>query len=86
MKVCAHFNITPFQRGHDRFDTIDKAVESFAEALKEIDPQPNVYDQLPTMNVSAQCADCDSVSNFHEFPMWIFSTGPRGGITKARGY
>jgi hypothetical protein len=86
MKVCAHFNVLPFQHFHKRFDTIDKAQDYFEDCLKELDPQPNVYDQLPTMDVSAQCKNCDDMMNFHEFAMWRFTVGPRKGIVKVRSY
>lgn len=86
MKVCAHFNVTPFQHFHRRFGSIYEARRYFEDCLRELDPQPNVYGDLPTMDVALQCDDCNDVMNFHEFPRLRFSVGPRKAITKVRGY
>jgi len=85
MKVCAHFNVLPFQHFHRRFASIYEARRYFEDCLRELNPQPNVYGDLPVMDVYPQCSDCNDTMNFHDYQMWRFSTGPRNGITKVRG-
>jgi hypothetical protein len=83
MKVCAHFNLSPYQHYHKRFDSIHAAKHWLWDYLI---PQGNLAPYNPdypvVLDVYPQCKDCNSQMNFHDYPMARYSVGPRGGIRK----
>ena len=81
MKVCAHFNVTPFQHFHRRFGSIYEARRYFEDCLRELDPQPNVYGDLPTMDVALQCDDCNDVMLVEFFESWLSHFGPARNVS-----
>jgi hypothetical protein len=88
MKVCAHYNLGPFDQHHMRADSIGQAASAFREQLRDhYGDLEGILDRTgeehrPTMTINEQCADCNSRMNFHDYPMLAYSVGKRGGITK----
>jgi hypothetical protein len=83
MKVCAHINYGPFNRGHERFDSVGSAVAYFAREIAGEDFGTGTDEQV--MDLYPVCDDCDGAVNFHDYPMVRYSVGPRGGIRRERG-
>lgn len=80
MKVCAHINLGPFNREHQRFDSIAKAVDYFRREVAGKDFGTGESGQALWIN--EQCSDCERDMNFHDYPYAVYEVGPRGGVRK----
>ena len=91
MKVCAHINYGPHQNGHQRFDTVARAVDYFRREVAD-NPYRHgsteesdgcyVMDLYPEADENGEPCGCDSAMNFHDYPMTRYSVGPRGGVQR----
>lgn len=88
MKVCAHYNLGPFDQHFGRFDSVKDAISEFRNSLDAfygcldgiLDRTGEDY--APSISLYPQCDDCSSHMCFHDYPMSVYKIGPRGGIRK----
>ena len=84
MKVCAHICVAPFQFVHERHDSVKSALASLREWDEStFGSHAGEPEEYPEMNLYPQCADCDSMMNFHDWPMATYRIGPRGGLRRS---
>ena len=88
MKVCAHYNLGPFNQHFMRCSTKAKALSEFREQLEifygdlEGILERTGEEYAPSISLYPQCDDCASNMCFHDYPMSHYRVGPRGGIRK----
>jgi hypothetical protein len=78
MKVCAHFNVAPFEHYHERFSTMDAAKRHLQENGRF---DSFSHGERPSVWLAPQCKECWDNANFHEFAV-IYELGPRGGLRR----
>lgn len=85
MKICAHFFLSPYQRKHMRFDSIHQAKKYLWDYLY---PNGNLGPYDPDnpvgMSIYPQCGQCCDTECWHDYPMFQFVVGPRGGINRRK--
>ena len=74
--------MAPFERFHQRCDTISDAIDVLKEHGR-FDSFPD--GERPSVWIAEQCKDCSDVENYHEFAT-ILELGPRGGVRKVGYY
>lgn len=83
MKVCAHMALSPYGRDFKRFDSGVAAKQWLWNYLY---PQGMLGPYDPnypiTITIYPQCKDCTSEMCFHDYPMYQWVVGPRGGIRR----
>jgi hypothetical protein len=77
-KVCAHFNLSPFQHSHERFDSAKEAID-YLRQHGDVDRGDG---ERSSVSIYPQCSQCNSHMNFHDWPWLMYSMGPRGGIKR----
>lgn len=88
MKVCAHYNLGPFDQHFFRAASVGNAIDEFREQLEIfygslegiLDRTGEEY--APSMSLYPQCSECSAQMCFHDYPMRVVKIGPRGGVRK----
>lgn len=78
--VCAHITLGPWTREHATFPTIGDAVAYFRSEVAGIDYGTGTDEQA--MNLYPRCSECTDDMCFHDYPMAVYTVGPRGGIRR----
>lgn len=88
MKVCAHYNLGPFSQHFMRCATKGNALAEFREQLEiQYGSLDGILDRTgedyaPSISLYPQCSDCNAQMCFHDYPMAVYTIGPRGGLRK----
>lgn len=88
MKVCAHYNMGPFDQNFARRNSIKEVLAEFKESLSDyygsiegiIDRTGEEY--APSISLYPQCDDCASNMCFHDYPMSHYRITNRGSLRK----
>lgn len=88
MKVCAHYNLGPFDQHFFRAPSMKAAVSEFRDQLRDYYGclegiiERTGDEHRPSISLYPQCDDCSAQMCFHDYPMAVYSVGPRNGIGK----
>ncbi len=86
MKVCAHILYGPFNNGHERFGSVEAAVEFFTREVAGVDFGTGLgsaeYGDEQVMDLYPQCDSCTSNECYHDYPMARYGVDSHGDVIK----
>lgn len=89
MRVCCSIMYRPFESGRKRFDSLAEAKDYFRREVAENadlslcgEGMEVIYSMMvyPELDADGKPCECDSVCCYHEYPIKLYTVGPRGGV------